>query len=83
MDGEAATAGHCGVLTADQGALADYMRALQGALYARCGESGVDTAATRQHLFSLRTFEASEITARCAKVRKEQAGRQTSQQTGD
>lgn len=35
MDGEAATAGHCGVLIADQGVPADYMRALQGALFPR------------------------------------------------
>lgn len=32
-DGEAVTAGHCGVLTADQGVPAGRVRALQGALF--------------------------------------------------
>lgn len=52
MDGEAAAAGHCGVLTADQGVPAGCMRACQGARgallpwsltgLAGCGESGLE-----------------------------------------
>lgn len=34
MDWGAATAGHCGVLTVDQGVPAEWMRPLQGALFA-------------------------------------------------